>query len=81
MKMNGRVKFLAGQAKSFGFIIADDGPEFFFHRDDFTGHWDDLKMDVNAHPNTIPVSFDIVESPKGRRAGNVRRLDDGVIRG
>lgn len=57
----------------FGFIVTPDGKEYFFHRDDFKGHWDDLVADDSD--KDVEVTFDIVESTKGLRADNVSRTD------
>lgn len=59
--------------KAFGFIKAG-GSEYFFHKDDFSGHWDDLVTDWNNKDN-IPVQFEVVQSSKGPRASKVRRTD------
>ena len=74
--MTGIVKSLIA-AKGYGFIKSDhDAFEYFFHRDDFTGHWDDLSTDFEAHKMKIPVEFDVSDKPtRGPRAANVRRLD------
>ena len=61
-------------AKAFGFI-SSEGKEYFFHKDDFTGHWVDLVNDYQASRDAVPVEFDVVKSPKGPRAANVRRTD------
>lgn len=71
--MKGTVKNLVA-ARNFGFIRGSNNGEYFFHRDDFNGHWDDLVEDL-AHQMHPEVSFDVVESPKGLRAANVRRND------
>lgn len=63
--------------KRFGFIVsAKQGgrTEYFFHRDDFLGHWEDLVNDWN-NKDTIIVKFEVKESPKGPRAASVRRID------
>jgi cold shock CspA family protein len=74
--MNGTVKKVV-QDKQFGFIKGIDGKEYFFHKQDMNGFWEDLIIDMEAE-QTISVSFDIVPSTKGPRAGNVSRLDGGV---
>jgi cold shock CspA family protein len=74
--MHGLVKNLV-QGKNFGFIRGEDGKtEYFFHREDFAGFWDDLVTDWQRGKNShIAVEFDVVNSPKGIRAAHVRRLD------
>lgn len=71
-KMQGTVKNIVVK-RAFGFIKAD-GKEYFFHRDDFTGHWDDLVEDWN-NKEQIPVEFEVTPSPKGPRASKIRRTD------
>lgn len=72
--MKGTVKNIIAK-KHFGFILEPTTrTEYFFHKEDFNGHWDDL---VNDHENKkiIPVEFEVMASPKGPRASNVRRTD------
>lgn len=71
--MNGIVKNLK---PTFGFISASNNGEYFFHKQDFSGHWDDLVVDFNNKDfGKIKVTFEVEESPKGPRASNVRRTD------
>jgi len=63
--------------KGFGFITGEDGQDYFFHRSDMQGFFDDLAVDI-AKKRKIKVQFDSVPSPKGARAGNVTRVDGGV---
>jgi cold shock CspA family protein len=74
--MNGVIKRLVAN-RQFGFIRNNmTGTEYFFHKDDFNGHWNDLVNDADEKSVEIPVNFDpIKDSPKGPRAANVRRLD------
>jgi cold shock CspA family protein len=59
----------------YGFIRGTDHKDYFFHKDDFLGHWDDLVTDFNPN-NEIEVEFLIVgDSTRGPRARNVSRLD------
>ena len=53
--------------RGFGFIAADDGKEYFFHRSGVDGltSFDNLVGGEN-------VTFDIEPSPKGPRANRVR---------
>lgn len=72
--MNGFVNQVV-EHKNFGFIKAN-GKNYFFHRDDFIGHWGDLEEDYNKlGGGLIKVEFVEVESAKGPRAADVRRLD------
>jgi len=63
------------EGKFFGFITGTrKNQDYFFHRDDFNGFWEDLVRDVKVG---IPiwVEFETEESLKGLRAKNVRRMD------
>ena len=71
--MRGMVKSIT-KNRAFGFIAADK-KEYFFHRDDFSGHWEDLVSDFLSGAQ-IPVEFVIVENNiKGPRAADVKRTD------
>jgi cold shock CspA family protein len=74
--MNGFVKNVAGM-KQYGFIRAEDGKEYFFHKEDFNGFWNDLALDVE-NGRTVNVTFESIPSDKGPRAGEVTRTDAGV---
>jgi cold shock CspA family protein len=75
--MKGTVKGIVDN-KNFGFIVSESmvrgEKEFFFHRDDFAGHWNDLVEDVKGGYK-VPVEFEKVESNRGPRAANIRRTD------
>lgn len=60
--------------KGFGFI-SHDSKDYFFHRDDFLGHWNDLVEDFHAKRIDIEVQFLPTETTKGFRAQNVSRMD------
>lgn len=69
--MRGTILKLHSQ-KSYGFIRVND-IEFFFHRDDFIGGFQDLINLINNGQSPIEVEFEAVENhPKGPRARNVR---------
>ena len=71
--MQGRVRILQFE-KRFGFITSSEG-DFFFHREDFQGHWNDLEIDYRTG-QTIIVEFEKVPNPaKGPRAMNVKRIE------
>jgi CspA family cold shock protein len=53
--------------RGFGFIAAEDGKEYFFHRSGAEGDFDRLLGGEK-------VSFEIESSPKGPRAKSVRTL-------
>jgi cold shock CspA family protein len=71
--MKGVVKSVVAD-KGYGFIVTIDRTEYFFHKSDFTGHWQDLVDD--RHNGQIEVEFDVTKSPKGPRAANVRRINE-----
>ena len=60
---NGTIKKLVSD-RGFGFIAAEDGKEYFFHRDG-TDSFDSLRGGES-------VTFDVEASPKGPRANRVR---------
>ena len=63
--MNGTIKRLVSE-KGFGFILAGDGVEYFFHNSAVQqARFDDLREGQ-------AVSFDLGQGPKGPRAENVR---------
>jgi CspA family cold shock protein len=64
--MNGTIKRLV-QDRGFGFIAAENGSEYFFHREQLRG------LDFDALTQGERVSFDTQEGPKGPRAVNVQR--------
>jgi len=65
--------------KKFAFITCDtDSTDYFFHKDDFNGHWIDLETDYllnEREGKKIRVQFEAGEPRKGPRAKNVSRLD------
>jgi CspA family cold shock protein len=63
---NGTVKKVVSD-RGFGFIAAEDGKEYFFHRDGMDA-FDSLRGGEK-------VSFQIESSPKGPRANQVRLSD------
>ena len=65
MAMNGKVKRLVTD-KGFGFILAEDGNEYFFHQSACTGmRFDDLREGQ-------AVTFNKGQGPKGPRAEDVK---------
>lgn len=59
--------------KRFGFVrIPGHSKDFFFHRDDYQGRWEDL-LD---HKHKVKVSCVVVESAKGPRCADVTPIED-----
>lgn len=72
--MNGVIKNVISN-RNYGFIREEDTLiEYFFHKEDFQGHWEDLELDF-GNGAKIPVTFESADSGKGPRAANVRRTD------
>jgi cold shock protein len=65
-QMTGSVKKVVPE-RGFGFIAAEDGTEYFFHR---SGVDDSLNFDSLSVGE--PVSFSVEDSQRGPRAHNVR---------
>jgi CspA family cold shock protein len=69
--MKGTVKWF-NAARGFGFLSRDDGGE-----DSFV-HWTDIQTVYDDEPKTLTdgqaVEFEVVDSPRGVRAMNVRSL-------
>jgi cold shock protein len=63
--MNGTIKRLVGD-KGFGFILASDGQEYFFHQSACSGcRFDELREGQK-------VTFEKGQGPKGPRGENVK---------
>ncbi|MES1205240.1 MAG: cold-shock protein [Pseudomonadota bacterium] len=62
----GKVKWF-NDAKGFGFIARDDGPDVFVH------HSAIVAEGFRSLSEGQEVAFDIVEGPKGLQAANVRK--------
>ncbi len=60
----GTIKRLVSD-KGFGFILAENGTEYFFHSSACSERFDSLREGQN-------VTFDVGQGPKGPRAENVR---------
>ncbi|MFZ0217566.1 MAG: cold shock domain-containing protein [Candidatus Dormiibacterota bacterium] len=61
---SGTIKKLVSD-RGFGFIAAEDGKEYFFHRSGTEADFDSLRGGEE-------VTFEVEASPKGPRAGRVR---------
>jgi CspA family cold shock protein len=55
--------------RGFGFITAEDGKDYFFHRDGLQA-----SLDFDRLVGGERVEFDVQQSPKGPRAVGVRAL-------
>lgn len=62
----GSIKRIIGD-RGFGFIVAEDEKEYFFHRDGL-----DATLDFDRLVGGEKVEFDVQDSPKGPRAVRVR---------
>lgn len=63
----------------YGFIVSEDGEQFFFHITAFKGDWEELKK--NNPPTAVAgqeVLFKAVEHPRGPRATNVEVIDEDI---
>jgi len=54
--------------RGFGFIVAEDAKEYFFHRGAL-----DSSLDFDRLAEGERVEFEIVKGPKGLQASNVRK--------
>ncbi|HET9050541.1 MAG TPA: cold shock domain-containing protein [Candidatus Dormibacteraeota bacterium] len=61
----GRIKKIIHD-RGFGFVRGDDGNEVFFHRTELT------TVDFDSLEEGQQVSYEVVNSPKGPRARNLR---------
>jgi CspA family cold shock protein len=62
----GTIKKLVSD-RGFGFITAEDGKDYFFHRDGLTA-----SLDFDRLMGGEKVQFEIEPSPKGARAKNIQ---------
>ena len=63
----GTVKKLVSE-RGFGFITAEDGKDYFFHKDGLSS-----SMDFDRLIGGESVTFDVEASPRGPRAVQVRQ--------
>jgi cold shock CspA family protein len=61
--------------QNFGFIRNDKGKEFFFHRTDFEGFWQDMCADHASGKVEVKVTFKESKTSRGPRAIEISRLD------
>ena len=69
----GSVKKVVSE-RGFGFIAADDGKEYFFHRSGL-----DSSLDFDRLSGGEKVEFEIESSPKGPRAAKIRAADIDMV--
>lgn len=65
---NGTIKKLVSD-RGFGFIVAEDGKEYFFHRNELA-----TPADFDRLVGGERVEFEVGSSPKGPQATRVRLL-------
>jgi cold shock protein len=63
--MNGKVKFFNHQ-KGFGFILGDDGKEYFAHTSSIEPG---VKLDEHD-----AVTFDVTDGDRGPKAANIKKV-------
>jgi cold shock CspA family protein len=74
------MKRLVGIVKSikpshYGFILDEQGNEYFFHAQHYRGDWEELISISPPETDKGPVvSFDVVNGPKGLKAENVELI-------
>ena len=69
MTATGRVKWF-NDAKGYGFIARDQGPDVFVHYTSIQGEG------FKSLAEGQQVEFDLLEGPKGLQAANVRKAGD-----
>lgn len=75
MGMTGEIKNV--QEKGYGFILAENHKEYFFHYTAYSGNWDELKADVRLGKKVyVEFEEDNSQPRKGPRAMNVERLNN-----
>lgn len=68
-KMEGTIKKLVSD-KNFGFIAVEGGDDVFFHANNL-----DESLDFNSLNEGDKVSFEVEETPKGKAAINVNKVE------
>lgn len=66
--LNGTVKWFNDE-KGYGFISGEDGSDVFVHYSSIEGEGSRRNLDEGQR-----VSYDVVDTPKGPQASNVRKL-------
>jgi len=73
--MLGRIKSI--KPSLYGFILDEEGKEYFFHAQSYNGDWDELQ--AKSPPVTAKgpvVQFKPVQGPKGLKAEQVEFVGD-----
>lgn len=72
--MLGRVKCI--KPSHYGFILNENGEEYFFHAQNYSGDWEELAaMSPPSTPKGPVVQFKPVNGPKGMRAESVEFIN------
>ncbi|WP_123053606.1 cold-shock protein [Clostridium sp. JN-1] len=66
--LNGTVKWFNDE-KGYGFISGEDGSDVFVHYSSIAGEGSRRNLDEGQR-----VSYDVVDTPKGPQASNVKKL-------
>lgn len=72
MSQVGKIRSLI-YGRQYGFI-SSGGHEYFFHKDDYDGDWDQLIEDHNKEGSHVQVEFEPTTTTKGFRASDVTRV-------
>lgn len=73
--MLGRVKTI--KPSLYGFILDEEGHEYFFHAQNYKNDWDELKaISPPLTPTGPVVQFIPIKGPKGLRAEKVELIED-----
>jgi cold shock CspA family protein len=73
--MLGRVKNI--KPSLYGFILDEEGKEYFFHAQNYNGDWEELKLISPPITTKGPiVQFTPVNGPKGLKAEKVEFVGD-----
>jgi cold shock CspA family protein len=76
--MIGRIKKI--MEPGYGFIVTEEGEQFFFHISSFIGDWDKLKKDNPPNGTARDhVQFKAIEHRRGPRAINVEVIEDADV--
>jgi len=72
--MIGKIKSI--KPSHYGFILDEEGKEYFFHADNYRGNWDELVAFSPPITSVGPtVQFTPISSPKGLKATNVEVIE------